>query len=79
VTEKLLLNITAAAKLLGVGERAVKAAIDSSQLRTVVLDKRRLIPRAAIEEIRSGAVHAVEHVEGEACDCARLAAEVLDG
>ena len=34
--------------------------------------------RTALEAIRSGAVQAVESDEGEACDCARLAAEVLD-
>ena len=54
MTEKLLLTITDAAKLLGVGDGAVKAAIDTGQLRTVVLAKRRLIPRAAIEELVGG-------------------------
>ena len=54
MTEKLLLTISAAAKLLGVGDGAVKAAIDSGQLRTVVLAKRRLIPLAAIQELLDG-------------------------
>lgn len=54
MTEKLLLTITDAAKLLGVSDEAVRAAVDSGQLRTVVLLKRRLIPRAAIEELVDG-------------------------
>jgi excisionase family DNA binding protein len=54
VTEKLLLTITDATKLLGVSDEAVRAAVDSGQLRTVVLLKRRLIPRAAIEELVDG-------------------------
>ena len=54
MSEKLLLTTGDAAKLLGVDDRSVQAAIDSGQLRTVVLLKRRLIPRAAIEELVNG-------------------------
>ena len=54
MADKMLLTMTEAAKLLGVGSQAVREAVDAGQIRTVTLARRRLIPRAALEELVKG-------------------------
>lgn len=50
----MLLTLTEAANVLGVGTQAFREAIDAGQIRTVTLARRRLIPDAALEEIVNG-------------------------
>ena len=54
MAQKMLLTLTQAANVLGVGTQAFREAIDAGQIRTVTLARRRLIPDAALEEIVNG-------------------------
>ncbi len=54
-TEKLTISITDCAKLLGIGRSAAYQAVQSGQIPSLKIGRRRLVPRSALERLLADA------------------------